>query len=59
MMSANNYECKISVFRALECGTLFDWYRLATLEELEATGEHIIIEERISEDLLWERLRTD
>lgn len=53
-------DCRVKVFKKVcnEYG-LFDWYRESTPDELEATGSYIIVEDRISEDVLWARLEAD
>ena len=60
-MRTDNYEsCRVSIFREIynQAGW-FEWYRMATQDELEATGSYIIVEETIPEDVLWERLMVD
>ena len=55
-MNALDYgDCRVSVFRRVS-EELYDWYREASDDEREATGSHIIVEERIPEDVLWARL---
>ena len=58
-MSGLDYgDCRVSAFRQVSDG-LFDWYRMATQDELKATGSLIIVDEQITEDDLWERLEAD
>lgn len=58
-MQSNNYaDCRVSVFRQVS-DELFDWYRMATQDELKATGSLIIVDEQITDDELWERLEAD
>ena len=47
--------CRISVFKELPCG-IFEWYRVASEEETQATGQYIVVDDILSEAQLWERL---
>jgi hypothetical protein len=51
---------KVSVFKectSLSGTTLFEWYRAAHEHERLQTGNHLVIDEYITEAELWERLQ--
>lgn len=46
---------RVSVFKQVT-HSLFEWYRAATPEEIEQTGQYILLAEVLSYDELWDRL---
>lgn len=62
IMQELQWDPRISVFKQLSDvanGIFFEWYRIASSEEIEATGQRIIVDDILSEDELWKRLAID